>query len=120
MLVWAAKRNPCQACDFAKSMGVRAKTDQVDARTLHAFADVMARHAQGERCITPMLDKARAQLAGRAAHRTGTIGLTLKTVAKQSLEATATGIAAWPRGGQLYPPPRGQASIPVSAPQLQR
>ena len=28
----------------------------------------------------------------------------------QSLEATATGIAAWPRDGQLYPPPRGQAA----------
>ena len=33
-----------QARDFAKSMGVLAKTDQVDTRTLRDFADVLARH----------------------------------------------------------------------------
>jgi len=35
--------NPRQARDFAKSMGVLAKTDQVDARTLCDFADLLAR-----------------------------------------------------------------------------
>ena len=39
-----ARVNPRQARDFAKSMGVLAKTDQVDARTLRDFADVLARH----------------------------------------------------------------------------
>jgi transposase len=58
-----ARVNPRQARDFAKSMGVLAKTDQVDARTLRAFADVLARHEQRERYITPMIDEARAQLA---------------------------------------------------------
>ena len=37
-----ARVNPRQARDFAKSMGVLAKTDQVDARTLRDFADVLA------------------------------------------------------------------------------
>ena len=36
-----ARVNPRQARDFAKSMGVLAKTDQVDARTLRDFADVV-------------------------------------------------------------------------------
>ncbi len=36
--------NPRQARDFAKSVGVLAKTDKVDARVLRAFADVIARH----------------------------------------------------------------------------
>jgi transposase len=58
-----ARVNPRQARDFAKSMGVLAKTDQVDARTLRAFADVLSRHEQRERYITPMLEQARAQLA---------------------------------------------------------
>jgi transposase len=58
-----ARVNPRQARDFAKSMGALAKTDQVDARTLRAFADVLARHERRERYITPMLDEARAQLA---------------------------------------------------------
>jgi len=37
-----ARTNPCQARDFAESMGVLAKTDQVDARVLRDFADVLA------------------------------------------------------------------------------
>jgi transposase len=41
--VCVARVNPRQARDFAKSMGVLAKTDQVDARVLRDFADVLAR-----------------------------------------------------------------------------
>jgi len=57
-----ARVNPRQARDFAKSMGVLAKTDQVDARTLRDFADVLARHACRQQYITPMLDPARQEL----------------------------------------------------------
>ena len=42
--ITVARVNARQARDFAKSMGVLAKTDQVDARTLRDFADVLARH----------------------------------------------------------------------------
>jgi transposase len=52
-----ARVNPRQARDFAKSMGVLAKTDQLDARTLRDFADVLARHRDRAKYITPMLDE---------------------------------------------------------------
>jgi transposase len=58
-----ARVNPRQARDFAKSMGVLAKTDQVDARTLRDFADVLARHKDRAKYITPMFDERRQQLA---------------------------------------------------------
>ena len=58
-----ARVNPRQARDFAKSMGVLAKTDQVDARLLRDFADVLARHPSRQQYITPMLDQARQALA---------------------------------------------------------
>ena len=61
--VCVARVNPRQARDFAKSMGVLAKTDQVDARVLRDFADVLARHADRCKFITPMLDEARQLLA---------------------------------------------------------
>jgi transposase len=56
-----ARVNPRQARDFAKSMGVLAKTDQ--ARTLRDFADVLARHDKRQQYITPMLETARLELA---------------------------------------------------------
>lgn len=58
-----ARVNPRQARDFAKSMGVLAKTDQVDARTLRDFADVLARHDKRANYVTPMLEPARQELA---------------------------------------------------------
>lgn len=61
--VTVARVNPRQARDFAKSMGVLAKTDQVDARTLRDFADVLARHDKRAQYITPMLEAARQELA---------------------------------------------------------
>ncbi|MDH5538532.1 MAG: IS110 family transposase [Rhizobacter sp.] len=61
--ITVARVNPRQARDFAKSMGVLAKTDQVDARTLRDFADVLARHQDRAKYITPMHDERRQQLA---------------------------------------------------------
>jgi transposase len=61
--ITVARVNPRQARDFAKSMGVLAKTDQVDARTLRDFADVLARHKDRTKYITPVLDEHRQQLA---------------------------------------------------------
>lgn len=58
-----ARVNPRQARDFAKSMGVLAKTDRVDARMLRDFADVLAQHAQRARYITPMIEAHRQELA---------------------------------------------------------
>lgn len=61
--VCVARVNPRQARDFAKSMGVLAKTDQVDARTLRDFADVLARHANRAQYVTPVLERARQELS---------------------------------------------------------
>src|SRR3982750_3529940 len=57
-----ARVNPRQARDFAKSMGVLAKTDQVDARCLRDFAEVLARHEKRHQYVTPMLDPERQAL----------------------------------------------------------
>jgi transposase len=44
-------------------MGVLAKTDRVDARTLRDFADVLARHKDRDKYITPSMEPHRAELA---------------------------------------------------------
>ena len=61
--ITVARVNPRQARDFAKSMGVLAKTDRVDARTLRDFADVLARHKDRLKYITPLTDPLRLELA---------------------------------------------------------
>lgn len=58
-----ARVNPRQARDFAKSMGVLAKTDAVDAAVLRDFADVLARHAQRHKYITAPQQEHRRVLA---------------------------------------------------------
>jgi transposase len=76
-LVWAlqsagitvARVNPRQARDFAKSMGALAKTDQVDARALRDFADVLARHKDRPKYITPLIDTQRQELAALMVRR---------------------------------------------------
>lgn len=70
-LVWAlqsaglavARVNPRQSHDFAKSMGELSRTDKVDARMLRDFADVLARHKDRARYITPLMDAQRLELA---------------------------------------------------------
>jgi transposase len=64
-----ARVNPRQARDFAKSMGVLAKTDRVDARTLRDFADVLARHKDRAKYITAPLSTHQAQLGTMVTRR---------------------------------------------------
>lgn len=64
-----ARVNPRQAHDFAKSLGVLAKTDRIDARCLRDFADVLARHAERAKYITPLLDERRELLAALMTRR---------------------------------------------------
>jgi transposase len=61
--ITVARVNPRQAREFAKSMGVLAKTDAVDARTLRDFADVLARHKDRAKYITAPIDAQRLELA---------------------------------------------------------
>lgn len=67
--ITVARVNPRQARDFAKSMGVLAKTDQVDARALRDFADVLARHKDRHKYITPLIDAQRLELAALMTRR---------------------------------------------------
>src|SRR5678815_4812643 len=64
-----ARVNPRQARDFAKSMGVLAKTDRVDARCLRDFADVLARHKDRHKYITLPADPEREVLAALMTRR---------------------------------------------------
>jgi transposase len=73
--ITVARVNPRQARDFAKSMGVLAKTDRVDARTLRDFADVLARHQDRSKYITPMIDAQRLELAALMARRRQLVGM---------------------------------------------
>lgn len=61
--ITVARVNPRQARDFAKSMGVLAKTDRVDARLLRDFADVLARHKDRAKYITAVIAAERLELA---------------------------------------------------------
>lgn len=64
-----ARVNPRQARDFAKSMGMLAKTDKLDARGLRDFADVLARHPDRSKFITPVVSAERAALASMMTRR---------------------------------------------------
>ena len=64
-----ARVNPRQARDFAKSMGALAKTDRIDARCLRDFADVLARHENRAKYISPTRDPQREALAGLMVRR---------------------------------------------------
>jgi transposase len=67
--ITVARVNPRQARDFAKSMGVLAKTDKVDARVLRDFADVLSRHKDRHKYITEPADPHRAELAALVMRR---------------------------------------------------
>jgi transposase len=64
-----ARVNPRQARDFAKSMGMLAKTDRIDARCLRDFADVLADHPDRAKYITAPMDAQRELLAALMTRR---------------------------------------------------
>jgi transposase len=64
-----ARVNPRQARDFARSMGVLAKTDKVDARALRDFADVLSRHKDRHKYITVPVEAHREEMAALVTRR---------------------------------------------------
>jgi transposase len=54
--------NPRAARDFARAMGLLAKTDALDAKLLASFARVLNQHPERERFIKPLPDEFRQQL----------------------------------------------------------
>ena len=67
--ITVARVNPRQARDFAKSMGILAKTDKVDARALRDFADVLSRHKDRQKYITEPVGAEREELAALVTRR---------------------------------------------------
>jgi transposase len=67
--------NPRHARRFAQALGVLAKTDQVDARMLSQFADVLSRHPERERYIKPLADEAQQTLAELVTRRRQVLGM---------------------------------------------
>lgn len=67
--ITVARMNPRQARDFAKSIGVLAKTDRVDARVLRDFADLISRHQDRSQFITPLAEAERLELAALVTRR---------------------------------------------------
>lgn len=64
-----ARVNARQARDFARSMGVLAKTDRLDARLLRDFADVLSRHDKRQRYITAPVEERRVELVALMTRR---------------------------------------------------
>ena len=64
-----AVMNPKQARDFAKSMGRRAKTDRVDARSLAELAAVLVQRKDLARFIRPLADEQQQVLAALVTRR---------------------------------------------------
>ena len=67
--ITVARVNPRQSRDFAKSMGVLAKTDKVDARCLRDFANVLARHSDRHKYVTAPGEAHREALAALVTRR---------------------------------------------------
>ena len=61
--------NARQARDFARALGVLAKTDRVDARVLRDFANVIARHPERDRYLRALPDEQRLHLAALVLRR---------------------------------------------------
>lgn len=67
--------NPRQARDFAKALGLLAKTDAIDARVLARFAALLAERPDLERVIKPLADAERRQLQAQLLRRRQLIGM---------------------------------------------
>lgn len=61
--------NPRQARDFAKALGLLAKTDRLDAAALSSFAQTLDVHAKRDTFIKPLADAEREHLAALVMRR---------------------------------------------------
>jgi transposase len=69
--------NPKQVRDFAKGLGQRAKTDRIDAWVLAEFAQMLARRADLERYLQPVVDAQAQDLAAWVTRRRQLLGMLL-------------------------------------------
>ena len=107
--VLAAIVNPKRVRDFARGMGLEAKTDRVDARLIARYGAVMRPAA------TPVPDPARAELREILACRRQLIDEI--TVRRQQLEHLhSPAMRGRGRQGPGLPAPGGQGARPAPAP----
>lgn len=67
--------NPRQARDFARALGLLAKTDAIDARVLARFAALLAERPDLERIVKPLADAERRELQAKLLRRRQLIGM---------------------------------------------
>jgi len=67
--------NPRQARDFAKAMGILAKTDSIDARVLARFAQALLQRGDLQRLIKPLADEALKALQAQLLRRRQLCGM---------------------------------------------
>jgi transposase len=67
--------NPRQARDFARAMGMLAKTDSLDARMLADFARVLHQHPQRDRFVKPLADAELQRLQALVLRRRQLVGM---------------------------------------------
>jgi transposase len=82
--------NPRQAREFARSMGLLAKTDTVDARMLAEFAAVLRRRDDLARLLRPLPDAQQQWLAALVTRRRQL--LTMLAAERQRLQITPRGL----------------------------
>jgi transposase len=95
--------NAKQAKDFARSMGQRAKTDEIDAQVLAEFASVLARRSDAEALLRPKLPAEQQDLAALVSRRRQLISMLnaertrlamARTTVRGSIEAMIKAIQA--------------------------
>jgi transposase len=67
--------NPRQARNFAKALGLLAKTDAIDARVLARFAALLAERPDLERVVKPLPDAERRELQAQLLRRRQLVGM---------------------------------------------
>lgn len=67
--------NPRQARDFAKAMGVLAKTDRIDAQLLAQWAEVLWRSPKREQLLKPLADAEQQRLQALVQRRRQLVGM---------------------------------------------
>ena len=95
--------NPRQARDFAKAMGVLAKTDRIDAQLLAQWAEVLWRSPKREQLLKPLADAEQQHLQALVQRRRQLVGMLVAErqrlsishrAARPSIEALITAIKA--------------------------
>jgi transposase len=82
--------NPRQARDFARALGLLAKTDAIDAHMLARFAALLAGRSDLERVVKPLADAERRELQAQLLRRRQLIGMLTAERQRLSIAHPAT------------------------------